>query len=174
MLSGLGYQMLSTVFALSDFLWLSLAAVVALLVLLFVLTGGEKRGRARLRVLGLLAGLRSPDALWLSQALIRELFIISIVVFHIEMTAPFLAFYGGLFLLGLVTHRRRIAKLAAELVSGVVTAAALVVTNVMWGFLMEVRSDTAILIVYILLSLFIAVYNLYATVKDMGDLFEGA
>lgn len=175
MLSRLGNQLLATVFELSDFLWLSLAATVALLVILLVATGGGVDwGRGRMRFLGLLFGLRSADALWVSQAIVKELFIISVTVFHIEMSVPYLAFYAGLFAIGLVTYRRGAMKLVTELVNGIVTAAALIVTNVMWSFLMEVRSDWAILTVYILMSVFVAVYNLYVTVKDMGDLFEGA
>jgi hypothetical protein len=35
-----------------------------------------------------------------------------------------------------------------------------------------VRYDVSILVIYILISVFVSVYNLYFGVKDLGDLFE--
>jgi hypothetical protein len=164
--------MLAAVLAMQDFLWAALAVAVLLTLGLVLGTGNVDWKKRRMKVLGLLFGLRSVDALWISSAVIRVVFVISVVLFHIEMSLPFLVFYAAVFLLGLLTLRRSPSKYIVEIVSGVVTGAALVVTNIMWSFLMEVRSDTAILIVYILLSVFMALYTLYVSVKDLGDLFE--
>lgn len=174
MLSKLGDQILATVLEMSKFLLLSLAVSIVLLIALLIATRGTDGRSKRMRVLGLLFGLGRSGALWMSQAIVKELFIISVAVFHIEVTAHVIAFYGGLLIVGLAAYRRTAVRFIAELVNGAVTVAALIGINAMWVFITDVRSDPAILTVYILMSVFAAVYNLYVTAKDMGDLLERA
>jgi hypothetical protein len=172
MFGELGGDMLATIFEMSYFLWTVLAFALIILSFFLLFIWNIHWKQKRMRVLGLLFGMPRRNILWLSQAMIREALIISVVVFHLNMNAAFLSCFAGLVIIGLISYRGGATKIIFDVLNGAAVAAALIVTNILWVFLHEVRSDTSILVIYILISVFVSVYNLYFGVKDLGDLLE--
>ncbi|MDR2420721.1 MAG: hypothetical protein LBD49_01270 [Oscillospiraceae bacterium] len=172
MMARLGGDMLATVFEMSYFLWtaLAFALIVMSFFLLFIWNVNWKQ--RRMRALSLLFGMPPRYMLWIAQAMVREAFIISVVVFRLNMNAAFLMFFTGLVLIGLFARGGGFGKALFDLVNSAAIAAALIVTNILWVFLNEIRNDVSILVIYILISVFVSVYNLYFGIKDLGDLFE--
>jgi hypothetical protein len=156
----------------SWFLWFAVGVGVIIFAFVLLLSGNVNWGLKRMKVLGLLFGMPNRDVLWLAQAILREAFIVSVVVFHLRMDSAFIACFAGFVLIGALSYRGQPLKIVFDVINGAAMGAALLATNVMWGFLNEVRSDRSILLIYILLSVFVAVYSLYFIIKDLGDLFE--
>jgi hypothetical protein len=172
MLSRIGADMLSAIFDMSYFLWTALgfALIILSFFLLFIWNINWKQ--RRMRALGLLFSMSRRRLLWMAQTILREAFIISVVVFRLQMNAALISFFAGLVIIGLLTSGGKPMKLVFDLLNGAAMAAALIVTNILWAFMLEVRYDVSILVIYILISVFVSLYALYFGVKDLGDLLE--
>jgi hypothetical protein len=164
--------MISTVFDMSWFLWFAVGVGVIIFAFIILLTGNVNWGQKRMKVLGMLFGMRNRDVLWLTQSILRETLIVSVAVFHLRMDVAFITCFAGFVIIGALAYRGQPMKILFDVINGAAMGAALLATNVMWGFLNEVRSDKSILLIYILLSIFVSVYSLYFIIKDLGDLFE--
>lgn len=80
-------------------------------------------------------------------------------------------FFIGLLLL-YNALRADVKMLAFDLINSALIYAALIVSNILWGFFREVQGDWKILTICILLALFLVIYMLYSYLKDISELLK--
>jgi hypothetical protein len=166
--------------ALLDFKWL---AVIGIPLGIIMLALGLKFARhinfqqKRVKVFGILYGLKNHEMLWVTTGLLRVLFVLTILAFGIKIKATdtFLTantvFFIALFFLHTLLRPSAKRFFFGLLNCGAIYAA-LIVGNILYGFYSEVRSDWEILSVYVLLALFLFVYALYFYFKDIMELLQ--
>lgn len=157
-----------------DFKWLivfTLAAGLLLALLGFLLCKNVSWVQKRIKFLGLFIGLKTRDMLWLCVAMLRCFFIMSTVVFGVELETVHICFFVLLCIAYNLLHLR-VMGLLFDLLNSSIEFAALLAGNVLIGFLHEVRFDWQTMIVYVLLGLFIAVYATYFLLRDVSKLLQ--
>ena len=135
------------------------------------LTLGLKFDQQRWKFLGIFAGLRANEILWLAFLAARYAFIIAVVAADLKLTTAHHFGYAAL-CLGCILLIPRAKRAALDLINSVVVYASLMVTNMLNGFLKDVRSDKFVLIISLLLAVFLVVYVTYFLFKDLADMLR--
>ncbi len=130
-----------------------------------------KLSQRRWKFLGIFAGLRTNEILWMAFLAARYAFIIAVVAFGLRLTVAHHCCYAVL-CIGCMLLIPRAKRAVLDLINSVVVYASLMVTNMMHGFLKEVRSDVFVLVISLLLAVFLVVYATYFLLKDLADMLR--
>lgn len=164
----------SFVSVLLNFKWIILLTVIAGLGMAAVamrLSKELKWDQKRWKFLGIFAGLRSNEILWLAFLTARYVFTAVVVVVGMTLRLEHLYIYV-LLCLGCMLLIPRIKRIALELINSVVVYASLLVSNMLLGYLKEVRSDELVRIISILLAVFLIVYTTYFLLKNLAEMLQ--
>jgi hypothetical protein len=161
-------------FVLLDFKWLILSTLTVGLfwgLICLLLYRGFLWEANRIKLVGLFINLDRTTTLWLCVIVLRCLFLISMVVFCVDIKAAHIYFFVLLFIAYNLYHMR-IARLLFDLFNSIIEFTALLSGNVLIGFLNEVHFDWRTAAVYLLLALFITVYSCYFLLRDISSLLQ--
>ncbi len=125
----------------------------------------------RLKFLGLFINLETLKLVWLCSALLRCLFVISIMVFCTEIEVAQIYLFVLLCLVYNLLYFR-VFHLLFDLFNSVIIFIALLSGNILFGYLQEIIFDWRTLTVYILLTIFIIIYSLYFFMRDVNSLIS--
>jgi hypothetical protein len=153
-----------------------LAAVVAVLLFLLTLVFTKHMGwrKKRAFVFGMLYGMTDRERLWLSGQIVRQICIVSTVCFGVRPGVPHMILFAGLFLIEAAAPPfAGPGRLCFSFANNAVVFGALFVGAMLYGFLRDVRGDARILLIYVLMGLFVSLYALYFTLRDLSVLIEG-
>jgi hypothetical protein len=158
-------------------LWELAIVGMAFAALLFALTIAFTKNigwrKKRVRFVGLLFGMSGPELLWLSDRLCRQIIIVSILCLGISPGPAHILLFVGLFLVeAAMPPSFGPGRLLFAFVNNAVIFCALLVTGMLADFLRDVRGDARILLVYVLTALFVILYSLYFTLRDVSGLLE--
>lgn len=162
------------VHVLLDFKYIILLAVAAGIIIAAIATRlayDLKFDQRRWKFLGIFAGLRANEILWMAFLAARYAFIAAVVAFNLKLT---LAYHGcyALLCLGCMLLIPRAKRAALDFVNSVVVYAALMVTNMMHSSLTERQFDQFIFIITLLLAVFLIVYATYFLLKDLAEMLR--
>lgn len=155
-----------------DFKWLIVFTLVAGLLLGLLSTLLCKKmcwNQKNIKFLGLFINLNNRDILWLCVAVLRCFFVVSTVVFCVEIETVHICFFVLLCIMYNILHPCLVGFLF-DLLNSAIIFAALLVGNILIGFLHEVRFDWHIMTVYVLLGVFIVTYSAYFFLRDVCKL----
>lgn len=150
---------------------LTLAAGIMIAAIASRLAFDLKLNQRRWKFLGIFAGLRANEILWMAFLAARYAFIVAVVAFNLKLTIAHHCCFAVL-CLGCILLIPRAKRAALDFVNSVVVYASLMVTNMMHGFLAEVRSDVYLLVVSLLLAVFLVIYTTYFLLKDLADMLR--
>ncbi|HHZ17540.1 MAG TPA: hypothetical protein GX395_07955 [Clostridia bacterium] len=160
--------------ALLEFKWLVMVTVgVGLLVGIIglLLSRNLRWHQKRVKVLGVFLNLSARDNLLLCIALSRCLFVVSAVAFCVGIDTTQLCLFIMLCILyNLLAFR--FSVFLFDLFNSAVICAALLVGNILTGFLQEVRFDWRTITVYVLLAIFISVYSAFFFLRDVARIAQ--
>ncbi len=155
-----------------DFNWLIIFTLLMGLLLGmfgFLLCRNLQWHQKRIKFLGLFINLHTGEILWLCVAFLRCFFVISAAAFCVEIETAHIYLFVILCLLYNILHFR-VGGLLFDLLNSVIIFVALLVGNILIGFLQEIRFDWRTMAVYVLLTLFISVYSAYFLLRDVSRL----
>jgi hypothetical protein len=159
--------------ALSGLAVAALAFAAALLAATHIFTGRVAWRKKRVLFVGSLCGMKDKELLWLSGQLMRLLLVASVVCLGIRPGIPHVLLFAGLFAIEIAAPPYAGAgKLLFSLANNVVIFGAVLATDMLYGFMRDVRGDVRVMTVYVLTALFVVVYSLYFTLRDLCELTE--
>lgn len=150
---------------------LALAAGIIIAAIASKLTDELKMDRQRWKFLGIFAGLRSHEILWMAFLAVRYVFVFAVVAFSIKLTLAYHCCYAAL-CLGCVLLIPRAKRAALDIVNSVVVYASLMVTNMLHSYFYTSRPDVYVLIISLLLAVFLVVYATYFLLKDLAEMLR--
>jgi hypothetical protein len=174
---GTGQGLLEDFIAGALSLWeiaLFAAAVAALLFILSVVfTKDMSWHKKRASVFGMLYGMKDRERVWLSGQISRQIFVTAVVCLGIRPGLPHMLLYAGIFAIEAFSLPfPSLGRLLFSFVNNAVIFGAVLVTDMLYGFLHEVRDDNRILLIFVLMALFVVLYTLYFTLRDLSGLLE--
>ncbi len=157
-----------------DFKFVILLAVAAGIIIAAIasrLTFDLKFDQRRWKFLGIFAGLRTNEIVWMAFLAARYAFIIAVVAFNLKLT---LAYHGcyALLCLGCMLLIPRAKRAALDFVNSVVVYASLMVTNMLHSYYLVGRPDVFVLVISLLLAVFLVVYTTYFLLKDLAEMLR--
>jgi hypothetical protein len=159
--------------ALSDFIVAALLAAALLFAATHIFTGRVTWRKKRVLFVGMLCGMKDKELVWLSGQLLRLLLVTAVPCLGLGLGIPHMLLFAGLFAIEAASLPFAGAgKLLFSLASNVVIFGAVLVADMLYGFMRDVRGDHRILLVYALTSLFVVIYSLYFTLRDLCELTE--
>lgn len=153
--------------------FLSAAIAVALVLEIALLFGTKTFGwqRRNLWIYGFFFGLTKAQCYFLAASWLWLVFAVTSAVFVVEMQVCHLALLLLLSAAKYGAWKRKIILLR-DLFNSVLLFAAMMAENLLYSYLMETRFQIQIVVVLCLLILFIALYAIYFTVKDVQSLMQ--
>ena len=164
------WDKLLTAFLLMRPQWIIALALVFVLSVVFLLCCRNFSWRSRrMSVYGLLVNLPDRDILRLAVSVARLCYAAGVAFSFSELQLPH---YLMLLLLCLPFDLIRFhpLRLLFSVVNGVLLAAALFAGDMLISYIREVRPEPGIFAIYILLALFIVLYAVYLTMRDVQQL----
>ena len=153
--------------------FLSAAIIVALVLEIALALGTRSFGwqKRNLWIYGFFFGLTKSQCYFLAASWLWLIFVVTSAVFVVEMQVCHLAL---LLLLSAAKYGawKRKLILLRDLFNSVLLFAAMMAENLLYSYLMETRFQIQIVVVLCLLILFIALYAIYFTVRDMQSLMQ--
>lgn len=125
----------------------------------------------RLKFLGVFMNLNRQNILWLSVAMLRCFFLLSTIAFCVDIITAHIYFFVLLCIAYNILNLR-VTRLLFDILNSAIQFSALLVGNILVGFMYEVRFDWRTMTVYVLLALFISVYSVYFLLYDVCRLLE--
>lgn len=161
-----------------DFKWLIILTVivgVVVAIIASILISDMQWNQKRVKFLGIFTGLSGRELAWLSFSFVRCVLIISIVAFRLQFrldTTPGLAnLYAYVALcVGCIVLLPRVRRMLVDIVNSIVVFGALIVANILNGYLIDVQSDSLTMTIYVLIAIFISVYAVYFLFRDIADM----
>jgi hypothetical protein len=157
-----------------DFRWLIIFTLIMGILLgmvSFLLCRNLQWHQKRIKFLGLFINLHTGEILWLCVAILRCFFVVSAAVFCVEIETVHIYFFVMLCVIYNILYFR-VGGLLFDLLNSAIIFAALLVGNILIGFLQEIRFDWHTMTVYVLLALFISVYSAYFLLRDVSKLID--
>jgi hypothetical protein len=129
--------------------------------------------KKRALVFGMLYGMTDRERIWLSGQISRQIFVVAVVCLGIRTGLPHMLLYAGMFAVEAFSLPfPSPGRLLFSLLNNTVIFGAVLVTDMLYGFLRDVRDDNRILLIYVLMSLFVVLYALYFALRDLSGLLE--
>lgn len=160
--------------AILDFKWLiifTLPIGILLAALGFLLIRNLSWEHKRIKFLGLFINMNQWNILWLCVDMLRCFFLVSMIIFCVEIKTAHIYFFILLCIAYNILHLR-MPGLLFDLLNSAIEFTALLVGNILIGYLYEVRFDWRTLTVYVLLAMFISIYSCYFLLRDVSGLLE--
>ena len=153
--------------------FLSAAIAVALVLEIALLFGTKTFGwqRRNLWIYGFFFGLTKAQCYFLAASWLWLVFVATSALFVVNMQICHLALLLLLSAAKYGAWKRKITLLR-DLFNSVLLFAAMMAENLLYSYLMETRFQIQIVVVLCLLILFIALYAIYFTVKDVQSLMQ--
>ncbi|MDR2132611.1 MAG: hypothetical protein LBP30_04610 [Clostridiales Family XIII bacterium] len=171
--SGFLDEFIEGVGALWEIALISFVCAALLFVLTVVFTKNMGWQKRRVLFVGMFFGMTGPELLWLADRIFKQIFVVSVLCLGIKPGLSHILLFVGIFLVEVLTPPSfGPGRLLFALVNNAVIFCALLVTGMLSGFLRDVRGDGSVLLIYILMALFVILYSLYFTLRDVGGLLE--
>ncbi len=164
-------DILSVILEFKYLILFTLAAGIVLGVVGLLLNRNLSWEDRRLKFLGVFMNLNRKNILWLSVAMLRCFFLLSMIVFCVDIITAHIYFFVLLCIAYNILNLR-VTRLLFDILNSAVQFSALLVGNILVGFMYEVRFDWRTMTVYVLLALFISVYSVYFLLYDVCRLLE--
>ena len=161
-------EMIAGIVLFKNFILLTLAVgVVGSLLAVIVTRKFTWNGRAR-GVYGFLLNRSDREAACIGISFLGFTFVLSSVLFGVEMKLPHLVFLILLAAAKLVTGGGG-RVFVRDLMNSILLFASLLTGNVLKGYLKETRFDMYVVIILVVLGIFLVFYSAYFLLKDMEE-----
>lgn len=157
-----------------EFKWFLLVTVVLVLVSMPVFSILTREFQWNKRTRGLYAFFLALDRrhmIWIGFSVLRVTFALSCLLFQTEVSAVHLFFLLALGV-GRFLWIRRPLSLVTDLFNGILIYVALMVENILTGYLRETRTDVMVLLVSIVMGISVIHYCIYFFVRDVEMIFN--
>jgi hypothetical protein len=159
--------------ALSNFTVVALIFAALLLASTHIFTGRVAWRKNRVLFVGMLCGMKDRELIWLSGQLLRLLLVTATVCLGIRPGFAHMLMFAGLFAVEIASlPYANVGKLLFSLANNAVIFGAVLAADMLYGFMRDVRGDGRVMTVYVLMALFVVVYSLYFTLRDLCDVTE--
>jgi hypothetical protein len=155
---------------LSGFVILSLVFAALLFAATHIFTGRVAWRKKRTLFVGMLCGMKDRELVWLSGQLLRLLLTAAIVCLGVRPALPHMLLFAGLFAVeAIFMPYANAGKLIFSFLNNAVIFGAVLAADMLYGFMRDVRGDSRVMTVYVLTALFVVVYSLYFTLRDLCE-----
>jgi hypothetical protein len=159
--------------ALSAFVVMALVLAALLFAATHIFTGRVAWRKRRTLFVGMLCGMKDKELVWLSGQILRLLFVTATVCLGLRPTLPHMLLFAGLFAVEAASlPHENAGKLIFSFANNLVIFGAVLAADMLYGFMRDVRGDSRVMIVYVLTALFVVMYSLYFTLRDLCDMTE--
>ena len=161
--------LLKTLFDFKELLIIGIAFGCVFFVLSSIVAGNITWKSRSMRFVGIFMGMNVKEMLWFSVGIIRILFVIVVCIFVPKLSIGYMSFFVALFLISAFAFPK-ISRILVELLNTVGIFALLTALGILLGYYNDINNNPIIIAIYVLLSIFCALYSIYFFMKGVSEL----